>query len=258
MDLNLRGKSVIVTASAHGLGKSIARGFLEEGAKVLISDIDEKRADATLKEFAGAYGADRVGLFMGDLTGKEAAGEFVRQGIARFGGIDVLVANLGTGRGSIDWRIEEEDWARMMDMNFNGARRITNEVVPHMIEKGRGAIVYISSIAGVETIGAPIHYSVAKASLIALSKNLSRKLARSGIRVNTVCPGNIYFEEGTWDFKLRENRAGVLDMLDKSVPMNRLAAPEEIADVVLFLASERASFVTGSCIIADGGQTVAI
>jgi 3-oxoacyl-[acyl-carrier protein] reductase len=127
-----------------------------------------------------------------------------------------------------------------------------------MIEQNYGSIVYISSIAGVEVIGAPIHYSVAKASLMAFAKNLSKKLARNNIRTNVICPGNIYFEEGTWDFKLRKNREEVLEMIDKTVPMNRFATPEEIANLALFLASERASFITGSTIIADGGQTVGI
>ena len=127
-----------------------------------------------------------------------------------------------------------------------------------MIENGGGSILYISSIAGLEVIGAPVQYSVAKAALIAYMKNLSRLLGKQKIRVNAVCPGNIYFKDGTWDIRMQENKQGVLDMLDKNVPLNRFASTEEIADLVTFLSSERASFITGSCIVSDGGQTISI
>ena len=255
MDLKLSGKIVLVTASAHGLGKAIATGFLEEGAKVIITDINQERIDNAFAELSRRFGRDTLFSFTGDLTKEGVINECVAKTEERFGAIDILVANLGSGRGSIEWKIPEDDWHAMMDINFNGARMITNAVVPRMIENGSGSIVYISSIAGVEVIGAPIHYSVAKAALIAFVKNLSKKLAGNAIRANVVCPGNIYFEEGTWDFKLKENREKVLEMLEKTVPVNRFAVPEEIANLVLFLASEKASFITGSTLVADGGQT---
>ena len=127
-----------------------------------------------------------------------------------------------------------------------------------MMEKKSGSIVFISSIAGMEVIGAPIHYSVAKAALISFSKNLSKKVANNNIRVNTICPGNIYFENGTWDYKLKENKGKVIAMLEHSVPLNRFASPEEIADLVMFISSNKMSFMTGSCLVIDGGQTVSI
>ena len=258
MDLNLRNKTVLITASAHGLGKAIARGFLEEGARVAITDINQERAGNTFYEFFSEFEPDNIFSFTGDLTKEDLINECVARIMDKFGKIDNLVANLGSGKGSPEWNIPDNDWQAMMDINFNGARRITNAVVPGMIENNRGSIVYISSIAGVEVIGAPIHYSVAKAALIAYVKNLSKKLASNNIRTNVVCPGNIYFDEGTWDFKMREDKQKVLEMLDRTVPMKRFASPEEIAYLVLFLASERASFITGSSFVADGGQTVGI
>lgn len=131
-----------------------------------------------------------------------------------------------------------------------------NEVLPTMIVNKSGSIVFISSIAGIEVIGAPIHYSVAKAAIIAFSKNLATKVAKYNIRVNTICPGNIYFENGTWDYKLKENKNKVLAMLKNSVPLNRFASPEEIADLVLFISSNKMSFMTGACLVIDGGQTI--
>ncbi len=249
---------MLVTASGRGLGKSIASVFLREGASVAITDIDEARAQAAYDELTRESDKGRVFVFTGDLTKNDVIRKCVDAVVARFRRIDVLVANMGSGKGSIDWNIPEDDWTAMMEINFNGARRMTVEVVPHMVRSNSGAIIYISSIAGREVIGAPLHYSVAKAGIIAYAKNMAHKLARQNIRVNAVCPGNIFFEDGTWDYKLREDKEKVLRMLDDRVPLNRLARPEEIAHVVVFLASEKASFITGSCIVADGGQTVEI
>lgn len=258
MELNLKDKVVLISGSAHGLGKSIARSFLAEGAMVVITDIDNSRIEKTVWEFSKEFDKTKFDCFTGDLTKSDDIKKCVESVIGQFGKIDICVANLGSGRGTQGWDISDEEWERMLSLNFDGARRLTNSVVPRMIENRGGSIIYISSIAGVEVIGAPVQYSVAKASLIAYAKNLSRSLGKHKIRVNTVCPGNIFFKDGTWDFKIQENKQGVLEMLEKNVPLNRFATPEEIADLVMFLSSERASFVTGSCIIADGGQTISI
>lgn len=258
MDLLLKEKVVFVTGSSHGLGRAIAKGFLEEEAKVVVTGLTEERTKKTVNEFNLDFDADRILSFVGDLTKRENIKKCVDNVISRFRRIDILIANLGSGKGSTDWNVSEEDWSKMMDLNLNGARRITNEVVPYMINNKCGSVVYISSIAGLEVIGAPIHYSVAKTALIAFSKNLSWKLAKDNIRVNTVCPGNIYFKNGTWDYKMKEKKEKVIEMLENKVPLKRFSSPEEIADIVLFLASERASFITGACIIADGGQTISV
>jgi 3-oxoacyl-[acyl-carrier protein] reductase len=258
MELNLQDKVVLISGSAHGLGKIIARSFLSEGACVVITDIDNSRIVKTSLEFSKDFDKLRFEVFTGDLTKSDDIKKCVDSVLSRFNKIDICVANLGSGRGTQGWDIPEEEWERMLSLNFNGARKLTNLVVPRMIENKGGSIIYISSIAGVEVIGAPVQYSVAKASLIAYAKNLSRNLGQFGIRLNTICPGNIYFEDSTWDFKMKENKNAVLEMLEKNVPLKRFASPEEIADLVLFLSSERASFITGSCIVSDGGQTIAI
>jgi 3-oxoacyl-[acyl-carrier protein] reductase len=133
--------------------------------------------------------------------------------------------------------------------------RVVRETVPSLIKNGCGSIVLTASIAGLETLGAPIAYEAAKAALIASCKNMSRELAQYKIRVNCVAPGNIMFPGSTWDFKLKENEKSTMEYITSHVPLKRFGTPEEIASIVVFLSSERASFITGACIVADGGQT---
>ncbi|MDQ7816755.1 MAG: SDR family oxidoreductase [Melioribacteraceae bacterium] len=258
MDLQLKDKVVVITGSGQGLGKGIAEAFLKEGAKVTVTDILEERIKDVEKEFNKNYDSKKIHFYFGNLVEQTEIDKCVGSVISKFGKIDVLIANLGSGRGTVDWDIPEEDWNKMLDINFTGARRITSTVLPHMIKNGRGTVTFISSIAGVEIIGAPIHYSVAKAAVIAYAKGLSKKVAVKNIRVNIVCPGNIYFENGTWDHKIKENKQKVMEMLETKVPLKRFAAPEEIANLVAFISSEKMSFMTGSCLILDGGQTVTI
>ncbi|MDP1879875.1 MAG: SDR family NAD(P)-dependent oxidoreductase [Parachlamydiaceae bacterium] len=258
MNLELQNKIVLISASGQGLGRGIAESFLKEKAKVVITDIHEDRLNSTLDELKEKYDVENIFLFCGNMINKNDISNCVNLVVKRFGRIDILVANLGSGVGTSDWNVSEDDWNNMLDINFTGARRIVNEVLPTMIENKSGSIVFISSIAGIEVIETPIHYSVAKAALIAFSKNLARKIAKNNIRVNTICPGNIYFENGIWDNKLKVDREKVLEMLEKSVPLNRFASPEEIANLVLLISSDKMSFMTGSCLVIDGGQTVTI
>lgn len=258
MNLELKDKIALITGSGYGLGLGICEAFLKEGAKVINTDIDGKKLERSTEKLSSIYGADNIFSFCGDLTNTNEIKSCIKTTLNHFSKIDILIANLGSGRGSTDWNITEEEWENMMNLNFNGARRIVNEIIPTMINQNHGSIIFISSIAGLEVIGAPIHYSVAKVALIAYSKNLSRKLAKYNIRVNTICPGNIYFENGTWDIKLKENKEKVLEMLKNSVPQCRFTTPEEIANLVLFISSNKLAFMTGSCIVMDGGQTVSI
>jgi 3-oxoacyl-[acyl-carrier protein] reductase len=258
MNLQLKDKVALVTGSGQGLGLGIAEGFLKEDAKVVLTDLHKERLQNAVNTLKTKYHEERISWIQGDLTKTSHIQGCVKHALGQFGRIDVLIANLGSGRGSSDWNISEEDWMMMLEINFNGARRIVNEVLPGMLDQGSGSVVFIASIAGIEVIGAPIHYSVAKSAVVAYSKNLARKVARNNVRVNVVCPGNIFFQNGTWDIKMKEDKDGVLEMLDRSVPQNRFAEPEDISNLVVFISSNKASFITGACIVADGGQTVAI
>jgi 3-oxoacyl-[acyl-carrier protein] reductase len=258
MELKLENKVVLITGSGQGLGKGIAECFLEEGAKVILTDISAKRLDRSRLDLEGKFKQSNIFTFRGNLTKNEDILECINSSLKYFGQIDILVANLGSGKSISDWNPSDEEWDRVMELNFEGARKMTNAVAPLMINQEYGNIIFISSIAGKEVIGAPIAYSVAKASLIAYSKNLSVKLASKGIRINTVCPGNIYFKDGDWDAKIKQDETNVKSMLESKVPLNRFTSPEEIANLILYLSSEKSAFITGSVVTIDGGQTVAI
>lgn len=258
MDLNIKNKVVLITGSGQGLGKGIAESLLSEGAKVIITDVLADRLESVKLDLEHKFASSNIFIFKGDLTQNEDITACIESSINHFGQIDILVANLGSGRSIPDWNPSDDEWKRVIDLNFEGARKITNVLVPSMIERGHGNLIFISSIAGKEVIGAPIAYSVAKASLIAYSKNLSVKLAPFGIRVNTVCPGNIYFKGGDWDSKIKQDESKVKSMLELTVPLNRFTTPEEIANTILFLSSDKSAFITGSAITIDGGQTVSI
>jgi 3-oxoacyl-[acyl-carrier protein] reductase len=258
MKLKLEQKVVLITGSGQGLGKGIAEAFLSEGAKVVITDLLVDRLDMTRQELSQKYNESNVLSFCGDLTKNSDIIDCVNTAINYFGKIDILIANLGSGSSVPDWNVTDDEWKRMLDINFESARKVTTFVVPHMIKKGRGNLLFISSIAGKEVIGAPLPYTVAKAAIIAYSKDLSVKLASKNIRTNVICPGNIYFKNGDWDRKLRADKQKVESMIEDKVPLNRFTSPEEVANLALFLASEKSSFITGSSITIDGGQTVSI
>lgn len=254
MDLHLENKTAIITGSGSGLGLGIAKSLISEGANVIITDRNTERGLSALRELAGTNA-----LYVeGDITSGEVIETCTSEAMNRFGSVDILIANVGSGKGSAGWNVPEGQWSEMLNLNFHGARRIVDTVVPRMISKKQGSIVFIGSIAGLEDVGAPMHYSVAKASLIAYSKLLSRRLANQGIRVNCVCPGNMYFEGGTWDIKSKEDPERVTRMLEEKVPQHRFATVAEVADLVTILVSDRSSFVTGACLVVDGGQTVSL
>lgn len=258
MDGLLKNKIALVTGSSRGLGKAIARTLLEEGACVTITGSDRKNVEETFLEFNSVFEKERVHSFVGDLTTEEGTEQCAEHLFKKYGAVDLLVANLGSGSGGTEWNVTENEWSRLWQLNFEGSRRITNRIVPQMIKRKSGSVLYISSIAGQEVVGAPVPYSVAKASLIAYCKNLAWQLGRYQIRVNVICPGNIYFAGGVWEKKTLSDSSGVQEMLETKVPLRRFATPEEIANVVAFVSSERASFMTGSCVVVDGGQSTAI
>lgn len=255
MDLCLESKSVLITGSSRGIGYAIAKGFLKEGAKVTITG----RNKETLSESAGnlkrIYGDDSTHSICADLTDIDAIEHTIKDASAHWGGIDILILNLGTGASVTGWDIGDAEWSRMMDINLRSAINVVENALHHMINRGSGSITFITSIAGNEVVKAPLPYSVAKTAVNAYMKNLAWQLGDKNIRVNAVSPGNVIFPGGTWDRKMKENSAFVEEYIAKEVPLARLATPEEIADLVIFISSERCSFMTGSCVVSDGGQT---
>lgn len=165
------------------------------------------------------------------------------------------MANVGSGTGRGGWELSPEDWQSALRVNLLGGMTLASAALPHLMSRGRGSLIFISSIAGCEAINAPVPYSAAKAAVQSAAKSLSRLMGPHGVRVNTVAPGNVLFPGGAWERKLAERREFFEESIRTEVPLRRFGTPDEIADAVVFLASERASFITGACLVVDGGQT---
>jgi 3-oxoacyl-[acyl-carrier protein] reductase len=259
VDLNLTGKRVVVTGSSRGIGLAIAKAFLIEGAKVVITSrhaSDLKHAKKELSDVNTLWG-EKILAMPCDFSASSNIESLKDRIINEWGCVDIVVANVGSGVSVPDSIPDEAHFDNLVKLNFNTAVNTSRIFLP-LLTKTKGALLFISSIAGVEAFGAPIDYSVAKTAVISFSKNLARKIAIDGVRVNCVAPGNVYFKGGTWDNKLQENPEGVQNIIKSSVPMQRFGKPEEIANAVVFLCSEKASFITGSTLKVDGGQTTSI
>jgi len=252
MDLHLTNQVVFIAGSSRGIGRGIAQAFLAEGARVVLTGRDEASLLATQVELAAP---EKILAIPGDFAQPAVIQRAFDRTIKHFGKIDHLIANIGTGSGTAGPFPPAEDWTRLFEGNFFASVRLTEAILPHFQKQNSGTILYISSIAGIEATPAPLPYSSAKAALTLYAKNLSRQVAAHNIRVNTLCPGNIYFPGGSWDRRLESHRAAVESMLHAEVPQKRFGTPEEIAAFAVWLASPTASFATGGTFIVDGGQT---
>ena len=254
MDLELKGKIAVVSGSSSGIGRAISEALLGEGCIVYLTGRDADRLNKAANDCSEKFGKDNVLSFQGDLSESGNVKTLIKQILDQQGRLDIAVANIGTGRFPAGWDVPDEQWKGAMDINYYPAVWLIREAIRAMIPGKTGSIVAIDSIAGMEHIPAPIPYSAAKAALMAHMKYISKAVATEGIRVNTVSPGNVYFKGGTWDRLKTEKAEWVKKYLEESVPMKRLGTPEEIADTVCFLCSNRASFITGSNFVIDGGQ----
>jgi 3-oxoacyl-[acyl-carrier protein] reductase len=254
MDLGLKGKNVVVTGASQGTGASIAYRFLEEGANVLLVSRGSDQLFKTESQYQAEFGKDRIKAAVCDCTKKQSLEE-LGQGIKQLlSSVDIVVANVGDGRSVPDPLPDEDHWKKTWDTNFESTLLTTRTFLP-MLEKTMGTFLFVSSISGLEAFGAPVDYSTAKTAVVALAKNMARKLAMK-IRINVLAPGNIYFPGGSWDEKIKQDPERVKNIIKTTVPMKRFGTPEEMADAAVFLCSERAKFITGSVLTVDGGQTV--
>jgi len=255
MDLGLRDRVALVAGSSRGIGRAIAASLAQEGCRVAVSGREPATVDEAVADIGRHLEPGRLMGIAADLSHKEAIDRTLQAIAAEWGPVEVLVANIGTGTARPGWDLTDRDWELSFEANLHASRRLVESALGTMLERGRGSIVFVASIAGIESLNAPLTYSAAKAALISYSKNLSRVVARRGVRVNTVAPGNILFEGGSWARKVAERGDEVRRYIDAEVPTGRFGDVDEIADVVAFLASDRAAFVTGACLVADGGQT---
>ena len=256
MDLGIKGKNVVVTGASQGMGASIAYRFLEEGANVLLVSRGSDRLFTTESKYQAVFGKDRVKAAICDCTKKESLKELIESVQQFLSCVDIVVANVGDGRSVPDPLPDEEQWKKTWDANFESTLLTTRTFLP-MLEKTKGTFLFVSSISGLEAFGAPVDYSTAKTAVVALAKNMARKLATQ-VRINVLAPGNIYFPGGSWDEKIKQDPERVKNIIETTVPMKRFGTPEEMADAAVFLCSERATFITGSVLTVDGGQTVGV
>ena len=247
MDLGLRGKAAVVTGGSRGIGRSIALRLAEEGVGVAIC----ARGESALRETEAELRSRSVPVYAAacDVADQSALDGFLDAARAKLGRLDILVNNPS----GFVFADDPAAWESTLSVDLMASVRATWKVVPWMAAAGGGAIIHISSIAGLEAGGFPPSYAAVKAALVSHAKSLAVALAPQKIRVNSVAPGSIEFPGGLWE-QIRHGNPELYGAVLKTIPWGRMGKPEEVADVVAFLVSERASWVTGDCIIVDGAQ----
>lgn len=254
MDLGLKNKVAVVTGGSRGIGKGIALGLAREGCRVGICARNEEELLNTVEEIK-KDGAEIYGV-TGDITNKDDVTRISSEILNKYNQIDILVNNVGGNKRNLFENTTLDDWKEIMDLNLLSHINITQSILPSMKKSGKGAIIFISSIFGRESGGPTLSiYNSSKAAMISMAKVMASELAAEGIRVNSVAPGSIRFPGGSWDKRCLSDPEGMAEFVKKELPIGRFGTVEEIANVVCFLASDRASLVTGACINADGGQS---
>lgn len=253
MDLKLKNKTVFVSASGQGIGAETAKEFLEEGAKVLINDTDKKRLLGLYKKLKREFKSN-VDYFLGDMTDENVIIELRKHLAHKWKKVDILVANLGTGKPRSSENFDLGEWNRFMEVNLYSAIKLIKTFLPDMKRGEGGSIIMISSIVGIQQSSAPLGYSASKASILSLVKNLSFEIAPFKIRINAVAPGNVFFQNGRWEEIVKNNSEVIKNYIKRDIPLKRFGKPEEIASAIVFLASPKSSFTTGACLIIDGGE----
>lgn len=255
MDLALRDKVAIVTGSSRGLGLAAATALAAEGCLVTLCGRTEATLRSASESVAAAAGdRTRVHAVVADVSRAEDVARLVDETVLVFGALDVLVNNVGLGRGGGLLETSDGEWQEAVDQTLMPAVRASRLAVPHMQARGGGSIIMIASIFGREA-GGRMTYNAVKAAEISLAKSLAQQLAASNIRVNSVSPGSILFEGGSWWKRQQENPDAIAEFVKRELPFGRFGRPEEVGDVVAFLASPRASWISGTSIVVDGCQS---
>ena len=254
MDLGLTDKVAIITGSSRGLGLASARALVAEGCRVVLCARGaETLAEAALEVEASARRPNMIATVQADVSTAAGVELVVNRAVEVFGGLDVLVNNVGKAGGSDLLGTSDAEWQAAFDETLFPAIRASRAAVPHMKARGGGAIVMITSIWGRES-GGRMTYNAVKAAETSLAKALAQQLAPANIRVNSVAPGSIMFPGGSWHRRQQTDPAGIAEMIKHDLPFGRFGRAEEVGNVVAFLASPRASWISGASVVVDGCQ----
>ncbi len=244
----LEGKTALVTGAARGIGKSIAAALHDEGASVVICDLDGEALEKTREELS-ASGAVVIAM-VADVSDSETVTGLSKKVIGELGRLDILVNNAGITRDTLLMRMKDEDWDRVLSVNLKSVFLMTRAFARKMMKQRAGSIINISSVIGLRGNAGQSNYAASKAGIIGFSKSAAREFAPRGIRVNTIAPGFI----GTDMTDVLSD--DIKQTIMKDTPLGRIGTPEEVAGAVLFLASDLSSFVTGHVLAVDGGMTM--
>jgi 3-oxoacyl-[acyl-carrier protein] reductase len=255
MNLELVGKVAAVTGSSRGLGYASAKALVAEGCHVAISARGAERLEEAARELrAAAQQGARVAAIAGDVSTADGAAHYIDSVVKELGGLDVLVNNMALARGSDLAGTNDAEWQEAFDQTLYPTIRASRAALPHLRRRGGGAIVIVSSIFGREA-GGRMTYNAVKAAQISLTKSLAQQLAKDNIRVVGVAPGSILFPGGSWHKRQQADPDGIADFVRRELPFGRFGTAEEVGDVVAFLASARAGWISGTTVVVDGSQS---
>jgi 3-oxoacyl-[acyl-carrier protein] reductase len=254
MDLQLNDKVAIVTGSSKGLGLASAKALAAEGCRVCICARGEGTLERAAAELRALTNPESVIAVRADLAALEGAEKVVNATVREWGRVDILVNNVGAAKGNEIADTPDEVWEEAFDQTLYPAIRMSRLVVPLMRTRKAGSIVIIASIWGRES-GGRMTYNAVKAAEISLAKSMAQQLAKDGIRVNSVAPGSILFPGGSWDRRQQADPSGIAEFVRRDLPFGRFGRADEVGSVVAFLASPRASWISGSCLPVDGCQS---
>jgi 3-oxoacyl-[acyl-carrier protein] reductase len=254
VDLELNGKVAVVTGSSRGLGLASATALVEEGCRVVLCARGGETLEQARRTLQGRAAAELVDAVVADVSTEDGVSAVIDRALARFGALDILVNNVGLARGASIVETSDDEWREAIDQTLFPAIRASRLAVPQMRRRGGGAIIMIASIWGRES-GGRMTYNAVKAAEISLAKSMAQQLAVDNIRVNSVAPGSILFAGGSWHRRQQQDPEGIRAFVERELPFGRFGRPEEVGAVVAFLASARASWISGASVPVDGCQS---